>query len=80
MLSRRVEAAEEDLEAACSEIEALGGERAVGIDLMGRPATLLEAVLLARGEQILHVPGVAVNRVRDAYPGETKTDALGTPA
>ena len=51
MLSRRVGATEEDLEAACSEIEALGEDRAVGIDLMGWPATLLEAILLGRGER-----------------------------
>ena len=75
VLSRRVEAAEEDLEAACSEIERMGGERTVGLDLIGGPATLLEAVLLERGEKIFHVPGVAVNRARDAYPGEAKTDA-----
>ena len=42
VLSRRVEATEEDLEAACSEIAALGGEGTVGIDLMGGPATLLK--------------------------------------
>ena len=75
MLSRRVEATEEDLEAACSEIEALGEDRAVGIDLMGGPATLLEAILLGRGERLFHVPGIAVNRARDAYPGEAKSDA-----
>jgi transposase len=75
VLSRRVEASEEDLEAACSEIAALGGERTVGIDLMGGPATLLEAVLLERGEKLFHVPGIAVNRARDAYPGESKSDA-----
>jgi transposase len=75
VLSRRVEATEEDLEAACSEIAALSGERTVGIDLMGGPATLLEAVLLERGEKIFHVPGIAVNRARDAYPGESKSDA-----
>jgi hypothetical protein len=75
VLSRRVEASEEDLEAACSEIAALGGERTVGIDLMGGPATLLEAVLIERGEEIFHVPGIAVNRARDAYPGESKSDA-----
>lgn len=75
VLSHKVEAAEEDLEAACSEIEALGRERTVGLDLTGGPATLLEAVLLERGERIFHVPGVAVNRARDAYPGEAKTDA-----
>jgi hypothetical protein len=75
VLSRRVEASEEDLEAACSEIAALGGEGTVGIDLMGGPATLLEAILLERGEKIFHVPGIAVNRARDAYPGESKSDA-----
>jgi len=76
VLSRRVEATEEDLEAACSEVAALGGERTVGIDLLGGPATLLEAVLLGRGETIFHVPGVAVNRARDAYSGgEAKSDA-----
>jgi transposase len=75
VLSRRVEASEEDLEAACSEIAALGGDRVVGLDLMGGPATLLEAVLLERGEKLFHVPGIAVNRARDAYPGESKSDA-----
>jgi transposase len=75
VLSRRVEASEEDLEAACSEIAALGGERTVGLDLMGGPATLLEAILLERGEKLFHVPGIAVNRARDAYPGESKSDA-----
>jgi hypothetical protein len=76
VLSRRVEATEEDLEAACSEIEGLGGERTVGIDLLGGPATLLEAVLLGGGERLFHVPGIAVNRARDAYPqGEAKSDS-----
>jgi transposase len=75
VLSRKVEAVEEDLETICSEVERLGGERTVGLDLVGGPATLLEAILIERGERVFHVPGVAVNRARDAYPGETKTDA-----
>lgn len=75
VLSRRVEPTEEDLEAICSEVERLGGERTFGLDLVGGPATLLEAILLERGESVFHVPGVAVNRARDAYPGEAKTDA-----
>jgi transposase len=75
VLSRRVEATEEDLEAACSEIEELDGECAVGIDLLGGPATLLEAVLLGRRERVFHVPGIVVNRARDAYPGEAKSDS-----
>jgi transposase len=75
VLSRRVEATEEDLEASCSEIERLGRERMVGIDLLGGPATLLEAVLLGCGERVFHVPGIAVNRAREAYPGESKSDS-----
>jgi transposase len=75
VLSRKVEATEEDLEASCSEIEQLGGERTVGIDVLGGPATLLEAVLLGRGQRVFHVPGIAVNRARDAYPGEAKSDS-----
>jgi hypothetical protein len=74
-LSRRVEAQEWDLEACCEEIAALGGERKVGTDLIGGPATLLEASLLDRGERIFHLPGMAVNRARDAYRGESKSDA-----
>src|SRR3954471_5205369 len=75
VLSRKVEATEEDLEVVCSEVERLGGQRTVGIDLLGGPATLMEAVLLERGERIFHVPGIAVNRARDAYPGEAKSDS-----
>jgi len=62
VLCRRVEATEEDLEPSCSQIEQLGGERTVGIDLLGGPATLLEAVLLERGESVFHVPGIPLNR------------------
>jgi transposase len=75
VLSRRVEASEEDLEAVCLEIDALGEDRIGGIDLMGGPATLLEAILVERAEKLFHVPGIAVNRARDAYPGESKSDA-----
>ena len=75
VLSRRVEATEEDLEAALSKIAQLGGESTFGIDLLGGPATLLETVLLGHGERIFHVPGIAVNRARDAYPGEAKSDS-----
>jgi transposase len=35
----------------------------------------LEAVLLGRGEQVRYVPGTAVNKAREAYPGgEQKSD------
>lgn len=77
ILSRRVDANEEELEAARSELARMGcpEERTVGIDLMGGPATLLEAVLLECGEQVRYVPGTTVNKVRDAYAGgEHKSD------
>jgi predicted NBD/HSP70 family sugar kinase len=68
VLSRKVEATEEALEAVCSEIAALGvsDERVVGIDLTGGVAALLEAVLLERGEKVRYLPGTAVNKAREA--------------
>jgi transposase len=79
ILSRKVEATEEALEAVCKEIAALGvadDERVLGIDLTGGPATLLEAVLLGRGERVRYVPGTAVNKAREAYAGgEQKSDS-----
>jgi transposase len=77
VLSRKVQATEEDIEAAHSEIAVLDGadERAFCVDIVGGPATLLEAVLLDRSERVFHLPGMAVNRARDAYPGgEHKSD------
>ena len=81
ILSCRVGATEEALEAICKEIAAVLGvaddddERVVGIDLTGGPAALLEAVLLGRGERVRYVPGTAVNKAREAYAGgEQKSD------
>ncbi len=74
VLSRRVEATERDLLACLEEIAALGGDRSFGIDLLGGPAALLEAALLDRGERVLHLPGTAVNRAREGYRGEHKSD------
>lgn len=78
LLHRRVEATQEDIEAALDEIDRLPvvHGRSVAIDLRGDLATMLEACLLAHGESIYHLPGVAVNRYRDAYAGaEQKSDA-----
>ena len=74
VISRRVEATERDLEDCCEEITALGGERRVATDLLGGPAALLEAILIDRGERVFHLPGTAVNRARDGYRGEHKSD------
>ena len=45
------------------------------MDLVGGPATLLQAVLLGGGERLFHISGMAVNRARDGYRGENKSDA-----
>lgn len=76
VLSKRVRATEEDLHACMEEIGTLGeqGERKVAIDLLGGPATMLEAVLLSHGERVFFLSGMAVNRARDGYPGEAKSD------
>lgn len=77
VFSKRIDATEERLEAACLEIAALGEaqERVIGIDMVGGLATLLETILLERGEQVRYIPGTAVNKVRDAYSGgEHKSD------
>jgi len=75
VLSRRVEATEQGLEAACSQIAGLSEERKVALDVLGGPATLLLALLAERGEQIFYLPGIAVNRARETYRGgEHKSD------
>jgi hypothetical protein len=75
LLSRRVGNAEPDL---VELIELVQGNARIltwAIDLIDGPAALVIALLLARGQQLVHVPGIAVNRAADAYRGECKTDA-----
>jgi transposase len=45
------------------------------IDLADGPAALMIALLLERGQRLVFLPGVAVNRAAGAYRGEGKTDA-----
>jgi hypothetical protein len=35
----------------------------------------LLALLWERGQRVVYVPGLTVDRARDAYRGESKTDA-----
>lgn len=77
VLSCKVQATEQDIEALYSEVLRLGDaeERFFCLDIVGGPATLVEAVLLGYGERVLHLPGMAGNRARDSYPGgEQKSD------
>ncbi len=45
------------------------------VDQPGGAASLLLALLWERGQRVVYVAGIAVDRSRDAYRGESKTDA-----
>ncbi len=78
LLSRRVENHPADIQSLIDELEALGAERAparVGVDVVGGIAALVVAMLHESGLQVLHVPGLAVNRARQGTTGgEHKSD------
>jgi len=63
------------IDALVRELETLAGECTIGLDVLGGIATLLAAMLLAAGQRVVHVPGLAVNRARQGTTGgETKSD------
>jgi transposase len=77
LLSRRVENDEADLLRLIDEVLALC-EQAVfywAVDQPGGGAALLLALLWERDQKVVYLPGLAVDRARDAYRGESKTDA-----
>lgn len=75
LLDRKVLNTAEDIGKLAADLAAIGGERLVGIDLLGSIATLLSAMLLAAGERLVHVPGLAVNRARQgSVGGQAKSD------
>lgn len=75
LLDRKVDNAGPDIEALNAELAGLGDQRLVGIDLLGGLATLLAAMLIAAGERVVHVPGLAVNRARQGtVAGQAKSD------
>jgi transposase len=45
------------------------------VDQPGGGAALLLALLWERDQEVLYVPGLTVDRARDTYRGESKTDA-----
>jgi transposase len=75
LLSRKVENDEVDLLALIEEVLALAEEVVWAVDQPGGSAALLLALLWEREQKILYLPGLAVDRARGAYPGESKTDA-----
>ncbi len=78
LIDRRVDNAPAALQGLVEELEALrpehGGLR-VGIDVVGGVASLLAAMLLEAGIELVHVSGLAVNRARQGTTGgEHKSD------
>jgi transposase len=78
LFSRRVENEPVSLAAVIEDLERLDAERGpvtVGIDVIGGIAGLLVAMLAEAGIEVVHVPGLAVNRAREGTAGgEHKSD------
>lgn len=75
LVSHAVRNTQAEIDALCAELNALPGPVTVGLDVDGSIATFLQAVLLADGVALVHVPGLAVNRASHVYAGgERKSD------
>lgn len=75
LLSRKVENDEAKLSELIDDALSFAEELVWAVDQPGGPAALLLALLWERGQRILYVPGLTVDRARDTYRGESKTDA-----
>jgi transposase len=75
MLYCRVENDQRSLSALIDEALCVAEELVWAIDQPGGGAALLLALLWEREQEVLYVPGLVVDRTRDAYRGESKTDA-----
>ena len=71
LLSRKVENDEAQLLMLIDEVLALAEELIWALDQPGGGATLLLALLWERNQRVLYVPGLTVDRARDAYPVES---------
>jgi len=75
VLSRRVENDEGDVIKLVGEARRQSPEVTWAIDIPGGVAALTLAVLWSKDERVVYLPGIAVDRSRDVYRGEAKTDA-----
>jgi len=75
LLSRRVENDEAELRKLIDDALSLAKELIWALDQPGGGAALLLALLWERNQRVFYVPGLTVDRARDAYRGESKTDA-----
>jgi transposase len=74
LLSRKVENDEVDISKFIDEALFLAEEIVWAVEQPGGSAALLLALLWERNQRVLYVPGLTVDRARDAYRGESKTD------
>jgi transposase len=75
LLSRRVENDEADILRLIEEALSLAEEVVWAVDQPGGGAALLLALLWEGDQKVLYVPGISVDRARQTYRGESKTDA-----
>ena len=75
MLSCKVENDEVDLLKLIDEVLSMAEDVVWATDQPGGSAALLLALLWERDQRVLYIPGLSVDRARDAYRGESKTDA-----
>ena len=75
LLDRAVDNDQAAIERLVADLRALDGEVVIGLDITGSLARFLEAILLAEGLRLVHVPGIAVNRAGQGFAGgERKSD------
>jgi transposase len=75
VLDRAVQNDQAALDALAAELRGLGPELQIALDVTGSIASFLEAVLLAEGFTLVHIPGIAVNRAGHGFAGgERKSD------
>ena len=72
---RKVENDEADILRLIEDALSLAEEVLWAEDQPGGGAALLLALLWDRDQKVLYVPGLSVDRARDTYRGESKTDA-----
>ena len=79
LLSRKVENDEADIARLIDEALSLAEGIVWAVDQPGGGAALLLALLWKRNQRVFYVPGLTVDRARDTYRGESKTDAHDMP-
>jgi transposase len=76
LLSRKVENDEAELSELIDEALRFAEEVLWAVDQPGGSAALfLLALLWERDQRVFYIPGLTVDRARDTYRGESKTDA-----